>query len=54
MSAADQAEFTRLIAELKKTVPDVAAFEALPPDVQKRFIDIFDRIKKQSKPQGNQ
>jgi hypothetical protein len=43
LNAADQAEFTRLMAELKQLVPNEAAFNALPPDVQKKLDQLTDR-----------
>jgi hypothetical protein len=43
LNAADQAEFTRLMAELKQLVPNEAAFKALPPDVQKKLDQLTDR-----------
>ena len=52
MSAQDQAEFNSLIADYKKMVPDKAAVDALPPDVQKKLIDIANRIQ-QMEQQGN-
>ena len=54
LSAADQAEFTRLLADYNKMVPDLATFNALPPDVQKKLIDIANRLKQaEQQPQGN-
>ena len=54
LSAADQAEFTRLLADYNKMVPDQATFDALPPDVQKKLIDIANRLKQaEQQPQGN-
>jgi hypothetical protein len=54
LSAADQAEFTRLLADYNKMVPDQATFYALPPDVQKKLIDIANRLKQaEQQPQGN-
>jgi hypothetical protein len=54
LSAADQAEFTRLLADYNKMVPDLATFHALPPDVQKKLIDIANRLKQaEQQPQGN-
>ena len=53
MSTADQAEFTRLLAEFKKTVPDQAAFDALPPDVQQQWIQLYARVQQVQKTQGN-
>ena len=57
MNAADQAEFNRLIADYKKMVPDQAAVDALPQDVQEKLIDIANRVKKMEQfqqPQGTQ
>ena len=54
LSAADQAEFTWLLADYNKMVPDLATFNALPPDVQKKLIDIANRLKQaEQQPQGN-
>jgi len=52
MSAQDQAEFNSLLADYRKMVPDQAAVEALPPDVQKKLIDIANRVQKMEQ-QGN-
>jgi hypothetical protein len=53
MSTADQAEFTRLLAVFKKTVPDQATFDALPPDVQQQWIQLYARVQQVQKTQGN-
>lgn len=54
MSAEDKAEFTRLLADYKKMVPDQATFDALPPDVQEKLIDIANRVQQmEQQPQGN-
>jgi hypothetical protein len=55
MSAADKAEFDRIIANYKKAVPDQATFDALPKPVQDKLIDLADRLVKMEKaqPKGN-
>lgn len=54
MNAADKAEFTRLLADYKQMVPDQATFDALPPDVQAKLIDIANRVQQmEQQPQGN-
>jgi DNA-nicking Smr family endonuclease len=52
MSAEDQAEFNSLLADYKKMVPDQAAFDALPPDVQEKLIAIANRVQNMEQ-QGN-
>jgi hypothetical protein len=52
MNAEDKAEFTRLLADYKKMVPDQAAFDALPPDVQEKLIAIANRVQNMEQ-QGN-
>lgn len=54
MSAADQAEFNRLLADYKRMVPDQATFDALPSDVQSKLIAIANRVQQMQQPQGNQ
>jgi hypothetical protein len=55
MNAADKAEFDRLIADYKQMVPDQATFDALDPEVQKKLIDIANRVQQmQQQPQGTQ
>ena len=46
MSAEDQAEFDRTIADYRKMVPDQATFDALDPAVQEKFKQLAIRIKK--------
>lgn len=55
MSAADKAEFDRILADYKKMVPDQATFDALPKPVQEKLIAVADRIVKmqQQQPPGN-
>ena len=55
MSAADKAEFERIMADYKKAVPDQATFDALPQPVQEKLIDLADRLVKmqQQQTQGN-
>jgi hypothetical protein len=55
MSAADKAEFDRILADYKKVVPDQATFDALPKPVQEKLIAVADRIVKmqQQQPPGN-
>jgi len=55
MSAADKAEFDRILADYKKAVPDQATFDALPKSVQEKLIAVADRLVKmqQKQPQGN-
>jgi len=52
MSTQDQAEFNSLLADYKKMVPDQAAFDALPPDVQEKLIAIANRVQNMEQ-QGN-
>lgn len=52
MSTQDQAEFNSLLADYKKMVPDLAAFDALPPDVQEKLIAIANRVQNMEQ-QGN-
>ena len=52
MSTEDQAEFNSLLADYKKMVPDQAAFDALPPDVQEKLIAIANRVQNMEQ-QGN-
>lgn len=55
MNAADKAEFDRLLADYKQMVPDQATFDALDPEVQKKLIDIANRVQQmQQQPQGTQ
>jgi hypothetical protein len=54
MNAADKAEFDRLIADYKQMVPDQATFDALDPEVQKKLIDIANRVQQMQQPQGTQ
>ena len=56
MSAADKAEFDRILADYKKAVPDQETFDALPKSVQEKLIAVADRLAKmqQQQPQGNQ
>jgi hypothetical protein len=51
MSAADKAEFDRIIANYKKAVPDQATFDALPKPVQEKLIELADRLVKMEKAQ---
>jgi uncharacterized protein YqgV (UPF0045/DUF77 family) len=55
MSAADKAEFDRILADYKKVVPDQATFDALPKPMQEKLIAVADRIVKmqQQQPPGN-
>ena len=55
MSAADKAEFDRIIANYKKAVPDQATFDALPKPVQEKLIELAERLVQMEKaqPKGN-